>query len=243
MTRDPSGSTLICAAWDPVNRAPPWPPMPARSARRSTSLERAPWSLDRAPAPGCGLSTTAVFTRGLSRLMAARGTTSAHTFDMDDAVLQVAVHRGSACLRTWVFPASRVITIGSAPESLLRLEHGSVSARHAVLYREGGQLMVAEPDGGPGIQVNGVNVRSASLGPTDDLRVGVYRLRMEIIAPAQSFTEREPTPDDPFAAHDPQDEVGEDQSVTPAFAVLEELRREAFEDAFSEEASTSGLRA
>lgn len=162
---------------------------------------------------------------------------------MDDAVFQVVVHRGSACLRTWVFPASRVITIGSAPESLLRLDHGSVSSRHAVLYREGEQPMVAEPDGGPGIQVNGVNVRAASLGPTDDLRIGVYRLRMEIIAPAQSFTEREPTPDDPFAAHDPQDEVGEDDNVTPAFAILEELRREAFEDAFSEEASSSGLRA
>lgn len=163
---------------------------------------------------------------------------------MDDTVLQVAVHRGSACLRTWVFPASRVITVGSAPESLLRLDHGSVCARHAVLYREGGQLMVAEPDGGPGIQVNGVNVRAASLGPTDDLRIGVYRLRMEIIAPAQSFTEREVTLDDPFAAHDPHDEVEEeDTGVTPAFAILEELRREAFEDAFSEEVSRSGLRA
>ena len=77
--------------------------------------------------------------------------------------------------------------------------------------------------------------------PPSGVRSGAPVLRW--LGSAPSSFEREGAPVDPFAGHDHPDEVEEDAGVTPVFAILEELRREAFEDAFSDEASRSGLRA
>ena len=73
--------------------------------------------------------------------------------------------------------------IGSGPASDLRLDHESVSRRHALLIIEPGHLVVLDLDSKNGTFLNGRKIRRAELQVGDTLHVGPVRLRLEEIDP------------------------------------------------------------
>ncbi|MFO0728017.1 MAG: AgmX/PglI C-terminal domain-containing protein [Myxococcota bacterium] len=89
-----------------------------------------------------------------------------------------------------------MVTIGSAPECAIRLEDAKVAPRHAVLYVEGGRLMIADNGGTSGVLVNGQVIGSAVVSGLDDIRIGDFRLKVELMVAAPSFrpVAQEPPP-------------------------------------------------
>lgn len=82
---------------------------------------------------------------------------------------------GSETLRA--FPLAKgQITIGSAADNDIVLDHGSVSRRHALIFRRFGRLRVRDLESTNGIRVNGRRVSgSRPLTPGDELEVGAVR--------------------------------------------------------------------
>ena len=85
-----------------------------------------------------------------------------------------------------MFPAARVITLGSAQECAVHLDDPAVAARHAVLYVESGKLMIADA-GSNGVVVNGQRATSAAVTGLDDIRIGEFRVKVELMQAAGSF--------------------------------------------------------
>src|SRR5271170_5693459 len=82
---------------------------------------------------------------------------------------------GSETLRA--FPLIKgQITIGSAPDNDIVLDHGSVSRRHALIFRRLGRVRVRDLESTNGIRVNGQRVSgSCLLTPGDELEIGAMR--------------------------------------------------------------------
>ncbi|MCC7381234.1 MAG: AgmX/PglI C-terminal domain-containing protein [Deltaproteobacteria bacterium] len=86
-----------------------------------------------------------------------------------------------------MFPASRVITIGQSPDSAIRLEAGEVAPRHAVLYVDNGRVVVADNGGTSGVLVNGQPITTAPISGFDEVRIGEFRLKVEMVGGGASF--------------------------------------------------------
>ncbi|MFO0723840.1 MAG: FHA domain-containing protein [Myxococcota bacterium] len=107
---------------------------------------------------------------------------------MEDDVLELVIFAGASRVGARVFPASRVITIGSAPEAAVRLDDSSIGARHAVVYMEGGLARIADHDGRSVILVNGAPTRGSVVQEGDEVRLGIFRLEIHHIPAAPSYT-------------------------------------------------------
>lgn len=93
-----------------------------------------------------------------------------------------------------------MVTVGSAPECAVRLEDAKVAPRHAVLYVEGGRLMIADNGGTSGVLVNGQTIGSSVVSGLDDVRIGDFRIKVELMVAAPSFRPvQEPAPPPPVA--------------------------------------------
>ena len=85
---------------------------------------------------------------------------------------------GSEALRAYPL-AKDQITIGSAADNDIVLDHGSVSRRHALIFRRFGGLRVRDLESTNGIRVNGRRVSgSRRLTPGDELEVGAVRFAL-----------------------------------------------------------------
>jgi len=88
----------------------------------------------------------------------------------DHAYLLV-VENGSSSM--FDLPAMGIVTIGRGPEAELRLDHSSVSRRHARILIEGGELRVSDLESHNGTLVNGLPIDgSCALATGDVVSVG-----------------------------------------------------------------------
>jgi DNA-binding NtrC family response regulator len=71
--------------------------------------------------------------------------------------------------RTFPLPSPSVVTIGRAPDSELRIEHSSVSRRHARILVEHGELRISDLDSHNGTRVNGLRIDGARVLRTGDV--------------------------------------------------------------------------
>jgi FHA domain-containing protein/cysteine-rich secretory family protein len=82
---------------------------------------------------------------------------------------------GSASLRAYPL-AKKQITIGSAPDNDVVIEHNSVSRRHAVIVRGIGRFAVRDLDSTNGTRINGRRIAGARrVAPGDELQFGNIR--------------------------------------------------------------------
>ncbi|GAA4217851.1 FHA domain-containing protein [Actinocatenispora rupis] len=72
--------------------------------------------------------------------------------------------------------AADTVTIGRNPGSDIRLDHVTVSRRHAEVHRTGGRFSVADLGSLNGTYVNQERVESATLEDGDELQIGKFRL-------------------------------------------------------------------
>lgn len=76
---------------------------------------------------------------------------------------------------------SASVSIGRDPDADLQLDHPSVSPKHAAFFMVGGDYCIKDLGSRTGTWVNGSpTVGSPALGPTDEVTVGVFRLRIKI---------------------------------------------------------------
>jgi uncharacterized protein YkwD len=93
---------------------------------------------------------------------------------MAAAIRLVAI--GSEAVRAYPL-VKRKITIGTAADNDIVLEHSSVSRRHAIIVRGLGRFRVRDLDSTNGIRINGRRISGAQrLLPGDELEVGAVRL-------------------------------------------------------------------
>ncbi len=83
-----------------------------------------------------------------------------------------------------MFSASRVTTIGSAPGAAIVLKDPAIAPRHAVLHVEDGQVHLAD-NSGQGLVVNGQSVRHAVLSGLDQVELGPFRIKVELVLTSQ----------------------------------------------------------
>src|SRR5690349_14458884 len=82
---------------------------------------------------------------------------------------------GSASLRAYPL-AKKQITIGSAPDNDVVIEHNSVSRRHAVIERGIRRFAVRDLDSTNGTRINGRRIAGARpVAPGDELQFGNIR--------------------------------------------------------------------
>ncbi|HVS16018.1 MAG TPA: adenylate/guanylate cyclase domain-containing protein [Thermoanaerobaculia bacterium] len=91
-----------------------------------------------------------------------------------------------------VFPLEPgTIHIGRGSENGLVLPDFSVSRRHAQLRFEGGDWHIRDLDSTNGVQLNHVPVRDERIRPGDELKIGIFELKVE----RQAVRERSPITD------------------------------------------------
>jgi hypothetical protein len=75
---------------------------------------------------------------------------------------------------------SAEVTIGSDPGVMVRLDDPRVSPCHAALHFDGDACTIANYDAIEGTMLNGVSIAEEAVGPTDEIQVGRYRLRINV---------------------------------------------------------------
>jgi DNA-binding NtrC family response regulator len=71
--------------------------------------------------------------------------------------------------RMYPLPSPGVVTVGRAPESELRIDHSSVSRRHARILVERGELRISDLDSHNGTRVNGMLIDGVRVLATGDV--------------------------------------------------------------------------
>ena len=92
-----------------------------------------------------------------------------------------------------VFSGGRQVTVGRAPNAVLRLDDPLVSGKHAILFIKDGALHIADQGSSNGVYVNGQRVSTAPVGPLDEIRLGDSRLKIEAIGDA--YDDEIPSPE------------------------------------------------
>jgi outer membrane biosynthesis protein TonB len=99
-------------------------------------------------------------------------------------VLEVIIFGAKGLVGSQVFTVPQ-ISVGRDPRAMVRLDDPSVSLRHAVLAFDGDSVRVRDVGSRTGTWLNGRSIDDDSeLGPTDELVVGTFRLRLSIHRPA-----------------------------------------------------------
>jgi hypothetical protein len=75
------------------------------------------------------------------------------------------------------------ITIGRDPAAMVRLDDPSVSLKHAVLQIEGDHIQLQDVGSRTGTRVNGAPASADPVRATDEIGVGVFKLRLSIHRP------------------------------------------------------------
>ena len=71
------------------------------------------------------------------------------------------------------------ITIGRAPDNVVRLEEDTVSQHHALLCIEGGAARLRDLDSTNGTRVNGIHIAETTLKDGDRISIGAVVMRFE----------------------------------------------------------------
>src|SRR5262245_56787051 len=72
------------------------------------------------------------------------------------------------------------ITIGSAPDAMVRLDDPSVAAEHAVIHFTGRTAVIEDHGGTSGVFLRMSKIDSHLIQPTDEIRIGRYALRFVV---------------------------------------------------------------
>jgi hypothetical protein len=97
--------------------------------------------------------------------------------------LEVLLFGRAGFIGSYVFRTPKV-TIGRAPDAMLRLDDSSVSLNHATLSLEGGLFRIKDNGSRTGTRVNGAAILPRQpVEPTDELSIGPFRLRVTLCDP------------------------------------------------------------
>lgn len=94
--------------------------------------------------------------------------------------LRVTLSINGGRLRTYSLDQNEVL-IGRAPNCQIRLDNIGISRVHAKLIREDRAVSVVDMDSGNGTFVNGKRIRQVPLGANDELRIGKFIIRTQVI--------------------------------------------------------------
>jgi outer membrane biosynthesis protein TonB len=108
------------------------------------------------------------------------------------AVLQVVILRDGLLVGTEVFVPGQY-TLGSSPESDLRLEDQTVAATHATLYFQNGRAAIQDAGSG-GVFVNSHRVNACEVRAVDEIACGPFTLKVRVMS--KTPTARLPPPAD-----------------------------------------------
>jgi len=92
--------------------------------------------------------------------------------------IEIFVFRGGEYLGSRRFD-DRVITIGRAPSAALRIQHPSVTKRHAVLRWEGDSLILSDNSSLSGVYINGKRIRVSKIASSsDEVAIGPFHFKV-----------------------------------------------------------------
>ncbi len=93
---------------------------------------------------------------------------------------RIVIHRSGEGSQVFELTSDRPVSIGRAKSSNIALDDPSVSRLHAVLRATmDGQWQIIDRDSANGIKINGKATKEAVLRGSDEILVGVFRLRFE----------------------------------------------------------------
>jgi pSer/pThr/pTyr-binding forkhead associated (FHA) protein len=105
-----------------------------------------------------------------------------------DEEFELVLTQGPRILKKLPLSAEDKVSIGRTQENDLVVKDAGVSRRHATVYFEAGQFMVADRDSTNGTFVNNARVTTAPLKDLDVIRVGkhelFFRRRTRTVEPA-----------------------------------------------------------
>lgn len=93
-----------------------------------------------------------------------------------------------------MFSSSRVITIGSAPDSAIVLSDPHVAPQHAVIYVQNDKLIISDNNSPTGVSVNGQKVRIAEISGFDEIELGRSRVKVEPVMASNAPAPAAPAP-------------------------------------------------
>ncbi|MBX7098847.1 MAG: FHA domain-containing protein, partial [Myxococcaceae bacterium] len=108
------------------------------------------------------------------------------------SVLQVVILRDGLLVGTEVFVPGQY-TLGSDPACELKLDDGSVGAKHAKLYFQNGKAAIQDLGAPTGVFVNGHRVTACEVRPVDEIAIGPFSLKTRVIQ--QKAAQNAPPPE------------------------------------------------
>jgi outer membrane biosynthesis protein TonB len=97
--------------------------------------------------------------------------------------IEVFVFKGAKFLGSRVFSQSS-LTIGRGRDANLRLQDAAVEDRHAIVRLEGASLILADASQS-GLEVNGERVRMVRITSLDEVAIGPFRIKLQVLGAQQ----------------------------------------------------------